>query len=214
MFMSDTRTVKFTIERIPNSYYQEITTISGFFTKKTSVWTDLYIKGNRYCSSGWLHSSHEDYIRLLNKSFLYSFNSYSNCYNKYEWLFRILKGLAVNYCTYYAYSRYYSFKFVEKAFTKTKYEDKFVDHVALDYKFKKNERTGELYKDSGLIYVYFANNQGSKEYSISSIDLDIIVDIIAMGALAQLDSNPNCIFYYLPEGNTLDYALGKRWITK
>ena len=122
--------------------------------------------------------------------------------------------MAVNYCTYYAYSRYYSFKFVEKAFTKTKYEDKFVDHVTLDYKFKKNERTGELYKDSGLIYVYFANNQGSKEYSISSIDLDIIVDIIAMGALAQLDSNPNCIFYYLPEGNTLDYALGKRWITK
>ena len=76
------------------------------------------------------------------------------------------------------------------------------------------DNSKSLYKDSGLIYVYFANNQGSKEYSISSIDLDIIVDIIAMGALAQLDSNPNCIFYYLPEGNTLDYAFGKRWITK
>ena len=130
--MADTYTDKYVINRLRDSYYQKTTTISGFFTTKKTEWDDLYVKGFRYCPSGWLHSNHKEYVEFLNRPFNYEYSSYKNFITKYSKLITILNQFCIYKCHNHAYSRYFSLILVSRDFvTKTKYLFAFIMFIVL-----------------------------------------------------------------------------------
>ena len=209
--MKETNREKFIITRIPNSYYQKITTVSGFFTKKYSEWDDLYIKGFRYCASGWLHTPHKYYISLLNKKFAWNSSTYRDIINRYPQLWDLLQKLCLNKCKPFIAENDYSFTFVQRAFTGADYKGKGVAELSTRM---LGHRSQTLYyiHDTYVISIKFTDNSTEK-IELPATDGEKLIDLIALGLLAQLDINPNCIFYYIAdEQDIVNYAVSKNWI--
>ena len=193
------------ISRLHDSYYQT----------REPDWEDLYIKGFRYNTSGWLHSSHKDFVDLLNKSFIYSYNEYNSLIQRYKMIFEMLANMTIRKCDYHYNGNYFSFTFGEKFSGGTgRYEEKFVDTATLDYSYRKTP-SGDWVKDSYVINLNYRNNQGSSNVKLSVPDGNMLIDIIAIGTLIQLDNDPNCIAYYIySKINILDQAFQYGWIRK
>lgn len=208
--MAKSTTEKYSLQRLSNSYYQKITTVSGFFTKKTSEWDDLYVKGNRYCASGWLHSTHKDYISLLNMKYYYSVNEMNHFIMNNKTLWQTLNDLCLNRADKDS-DTYFSFKFLKRAFTGAKYKDKSVDEINMSMNCHYSNSGCRIEDDYGVL-IKFSN--GDSEYlRLSSTDGKVLTELISLGLLTQLDKNPNCIFYYIySDCNIVDYAKLKGWI--